>query len=234
MKKIFVLALMALFCIGASAGEDEKSKKTTWYVKLGGVSCSLTDFDAGDYELAETSSKLGYVVGIAFDRSIGSKGWFWGAGLQLRSKGGKTHYYTHKDMNDDNGGLGGSYTDTWNIDDTYNINTLEIPLSFGYKWRITDDWAVDFRVGGFFNYDISGNMKEKIYGWYDGKEYSYDETETKIGDLDCDKYSAGALAGIGVWYKKFNINLTYELGLMEQFEGGGKEKNLLFTVGYAL
>lgn len=225
---------MTLFCMGVSAQEDGTKKKTTWYVKVGGVSCTLSDFSSDDDVDLGSSSKFGYLVGIAFDRAIGSKGWFWGAGLQLRSKGGKSDSYSYKNMNDDNGGTGGSYTDTWNYDYTYNINALEIPISVGYKLSITDDWAVDLRIGGFVNYDLWGNVKEKSYGWYDGKSYDNGEEKYDLGDLDgYEALGYGALAGVGVWYKNFNLNFTYEYGFAESFENGGKERNCLLTLGYA-
>ena len=229
MKRICMIVLMALFCIGVCAQEEEESKKkTTWYVKLGGTFATLTGWEDEDID---NSSKMGYLVGIAFDRAVGTKGWFIGAGLQLRSKGGKTESYWYQDVSDG----GASWTDREHNDCTYNINTIEIPLYFGYKFHITDNWSVDLRIGGFANYDLWGNMKKKTYGWYDGKSYDNGETKTNMGDWeDYDSYSAGALAGLGVWYKKFNLNLTYEFGLLEQFgEAGGKERNWLLTFGYA-
>ena len=228
-----MIVLLIAFCIEVSA-RGEAEKKTTWYVKVGGTLCTLTDFENDEDLDLSTSSKMGYLVGIAFDKSIGKKGWFWSAGLQLRSKGGEADTYSYKDMNDDNGGTGGSYTDTWNYDYTYNINTLEIPLSVGYKLSIANDWAIDLRIGGFINYDLWGNVKKESYGWYDGKQYDNGEEEYDLDDMEgYESLGYGALAGIGVWYKNFNINFTYELGFAETFETGGKERNCLLTIGYA-
>ena len=234
MKKLIIVALMVTCCSTVMAQDNGKEKKTTWYVKVGGAFCTLADLESEEDVDLSTGSKTGYLIGIAFDRQIGTKGWFWGAGLQLRSKGGKADTYSYQDMNDYDSGGGASWTDTYNGEYTYNINALEIPLSVGYKLNITDDWAVDLRVGGFIDYDLWGNVKQKSYGWYDGKSYDNGETECDLDDLDgYESLGYGALAGIGVWYKNFNLNFTYEFGFAESFETGGKERNMLLTLGYS-
>ena len=233
MKRLFMIALVCV-ATGMAANAQNSEKRTTWYVKVGGAFCTLADIDSDEDVDLSTSSKLGYLVGIALDSKIGSKGWFWSAGLQLRSKGGEADTYSYKDMNDDNGGTGGSYTDTWNNDYTYNINTLEIPLAIGYKLNITDDLAVDLRIGGFIDYDLWGDVKHESYGWYDGKSYDNGEEKYDLDDVEgYESFGYGALAGIGVWYKNFNLNFTYEYGLAETFDIGGKERNMLLTLGYA-
>lgn len=196
MKKFlfFVVITFMSATVSAQVVTSTSFKKAksgiVWYIKAG---ANIANFsvDEGD----GTDAIFGYNVGIAFDRPIGSSGVFWNSGLQLATKG-------------------------WKYDDVkLNANKLEIPLTFGYKYKVNDDIAIDARIGGFANYDVFG--KEK----YDGKSRN-------LGDLeDYDRFSAGLQFGIGVWYQKLNFNITYQNGLVKQNEA--KEKNWMISLGYA-
>lgn len=204
MKKFLFLALVAFASATASAqvvtstSYTKAKSETIWYVKVGANFANLSaDGESG-------SSIIGYNVGIAFDKAIGTSGAFWNAGLQLATKGTKEEY--------------GGY------ESKLVAHKLEIPLTFGYKFEAGDDITIDGRVGGFVNYDLFGKVKETDN---DGYEASYN-----LGDLeDYDRLSAGIQFGVGVWYQKLNLNITYQLGLVEQNEC--KERNWMISLGYA-
>lgn len=202
MKKFLFLVVAAFVCstVGAqvvtSTSFKKAKKNTLWYVKAG-MNIASVDGEGAD-------ALVGYNVGIAFDRPIGGSGVFWGMGLQLATKGWKVSYEGDEIK--------------------MNANKLEIPLNFGYKYQINDDFAVDARVGGFVNYDVFGKMKVKEDG---------DEESISLGDLeDYDRFGAGIQFGVGVWYQKLNLNITYQNGLVEQ-DYLGKERNWMISLGYA-
>lgn len=166
-------------------------------------------------------SIVGYNVGIGFDSPIGTSGLFWSSGLSLATKGAK---YDE------------SY-DNERVEVKLNFNKLEIPLTIGYKYKIDNDWAVDARFGGFVNFDLWGKVTEE-YPYYDYEDYN--ETWKKnVGDIDgWSRVGAGLLIGIGGWWQNINLNLTYEFGLINQYDDGdddvgGKEHNLMISVAYA-
>lgn len=205
MKKILFFALAAFISATVSAQvvtstSFKKAKSgTVWYIKAGANIANVSVDGGGD----GPDAIFGYNVGIAFDRPIGGNGVFWNSGLQLATKGWKYSY------DEDEIKL--------------NANKLEIPLTFGYKYRVNDDIAVDARIGGFANYDVFGKMKVKENG---------DEESANLGDLeDYDRFSAGIQFGVGVWYQKLNFNITYQKGLVKQNEA--KEKNWMISLGYA-
>lgn len=203
MRKLILMVVAALACttinaqlVTSSSFKREKSK-TVWYAKVG---MTLANMSA-DGESAD--NLMGYHVGIAFDHPIGGSGAFWGMGLTLGTKGYKVSE--------------GKY------EVKMNANKLEIPLNFGYKYTINDDFAVDARIGGFVNYDVFGKYKES-----DGN----DEDSYNLGDLeDYDRFSAGIQFGVGVWYQHLNLNITYQNGLVKQNEA--KERNWMIGLGYA-
>lgn len=201
MKKVLFFALAAFMTVTVSAQvvtstSFKKAKSgTVWYIKAG-ANIANVSVDEGD----GPDAIFGYNVGIAFDRPIGSNGVFWNSGLLLATKGWKNSY------NGDEIKL--------------NANKLEIPLTFGYKYKVNDDIAIDARIGGFANYDVFGKYKKG-------------DDSCNLGDFEYydDRFSAGIQFGIGVWYQKLNFNITYQNGLVKQNES--KEKNWMISLGYA-
>lgn len=213
MKKFMFFLVAAFICSTASAQLvtsttiTKKRTKAVWYLKAGMNIANIS----GDG--VDASSIAGYNVGIMFDRPFGNSGAFWGMGLQLATKGFKIEEE-----------ISGAEAST-----KYFANKLEIPLNFGYKFQINDDLAVDARVGGFANYDVFGKVKSTVK--YQGNE---DTQSISLGDaVDAgDRFGAGIQFGVGVWYQHLNFNITYQKGLVDQFDGA-KENNWMLSLGYA-
>lgn len=203
MKKFMFLIVAAFVCstMNAQLVTSTSFKKgkaaTTWYVKAGATLANMSS------EGESADALFGYNVGLAFDRTIGSGGMFWGSVLQLATKGFKFGYDGEEVK--------------------LNVHKLELPLNLGYKLGVSDDLAIDARVGGFVNFDLFGKMTE---------EYDGDEESVNIGDIDdYERLSAGLQFGVGVWYQNLNFNITYQAGLLEANDM--KEKNWMISVGYA-
>ena len=204
MKKYLFFVVAAFVCSTVSAQlvtstSFKKGKSNTvWYVKAGMNISKIT----GDN--VDVDNKIGYNVGLAFDKPIGTSGLFWGSGLQLATKGFKTSVY--------------------DVEETFTAHKLELPLNFGYKYAVNDDIAIDARVGGFINYDLFGKLKITE----DGESVS-----ANLGDIDgYDRLGAGIQFGVGVWYQKLYLNFTLQKGLIEQWEKA-KESNFMISLGYA-
>lgn len=205
MKK-FTLLLAAVFVCSLASAQlvtttsyttvKRAKEKTVWYVKAGVTFANVGNFDEDQPSALDPSARLGYVVGIAFDMPLGHRGWFWNSGLQLATKGYK------------------------NDDEDYELkaNKIELPVTFGYKIKATDDFSIDLRVGGYVNYDL----------W---KTAGYSLTDEDEGDYI--SFSGGITGGIGVWYQKFNLNVSYQYGLVDLTYWWGSERNLMVSLGYA-
>lgn len=123
MKKFLLFVAVAMACstlsaqlVTSSTFRKEKAK-TLWYVKAGLDIAGMTG------ENVDVDNRIGYVVGVAFDRPISDKGLFWGMGLQLATKGFKV--------------TEGDSEATYEF--SLNANKLEIPVNFGYKYNITSN-----------------------------------------------------------------------------------------------
>ncbi|MDD6900884.1 MAG: outer membrane beta-barrel protein [bacterium] len=204
MKKILVIAVAAF--IGASASAQivqstmlniKKEKKTTWYVRAG-VSINNAAGEATKAlkdEECSVGSKMGYDFSIGFQRRIGNSGLYWGEELGLGTRGAKASY------SDEEGEEKNSLL-------AHNVKYQ--PLMLGFKYGITDDIKVDAHVGGFVSYDFAGTGKT---------EWSEDGSEdASISELDEDfgyqRLDAGVQAGIGVWYKRYNFDISYQKGFI--------------------
>lgn len=240
MKKFFVMLAVALMAASASAQVVTsrtyvKSKRTTvWYARVG---MSINNFaGGGDYVdaikadggEASFGSRIGTGIDFGFQRPIGGSGVYWGMELGIGSRG-----FSYEE-NDDK--TFGEYSEESNMS-TWNVKYS--PFTFGYKYSITDDFKLDGHVGAFVSYDFAGSrggtvidkdgVVEDVISW---KEFK-DEIDYK--DID-----AGMQIGIGAWWKKVNIDFTYQRGFISAFNWGDgynpvelKSSNFMIRVGYA-
>lgn len=109
-------------------------------------------------------------------------------------------------------------------DARFTTAKLEVPLNFGYKYALTEEVRLDGHIGAFINYDLFGTSEDKE------DDYSVDLSDME----DYDRLGYGLQFGVGVWYQKFNFNITYQKGLAKQYdEAKIFENNWMFSVGYA-
>lgn len=164
------------------------------------VGIGSNTFSGSDYEGAE--SKFGYNLGFDFNKTIKSKGAYWGMGFALGSRS-----YSVDDGD-------GSYT-------AHNLQWS--PFNFGWKISITDDIKIDPHVAAYVSADYAGKYKYKGYNddsIYDAEDYNY--------------FDAGMNIGVGVWYKRFNLDLMYQKGFLgddASLEGGAS--NFMVRLGVA-
>ncbi|MGM9773836.1 MAG: porin family protein [Candidatus Egerieousia sp.] len=150
-----------------------------------------------------TDSYVGYNFGFAIDHKIGQQGFFLNTGLQVASKGGKTG---DEDMTA-----------------KLTVGKIEIPVSIGFKLPANNNVAVEAFAGGYAHYDAWGKFKvsdEEYGGSIDLKDIE-----------DYDRFGAGIQFGAGVWYDRFNLSFTYQVGLTEH--SGTKDRIFGISLGYA-
>jgi hypothetical protein len=128
MKRLLIGVMAALCCLGMQA--QDQTSSTQWYVKAG---LNLSNISAYGISLDPLA---GYHLGVAFDKPIGSQGLYWGAGLQLATKGCKV----------DGAGDEGKV----------NVNKLELPVTLAYKFPVANRVLLDIRAGVFANVDLFG------------------------------------------------------------------------------
>ncbi len=191
MKKMLVLVLLVISAVTASAQMMtsrtlmKRESPTLWYVRAGFALNSLTGMDSDDKEYLGTAIKAGFELDFGFNKPIGKSGTYWGMELGIGNRGGKI---TQKD------------TDNATSYNTWSLNYS--PITFGYKYSVTDDIKLDIHLGAYALVDLSRKAKNN-----DGHECDADLEFTN-------RYDAGIQVGLGAWYKRFNLDFMYRHGFV--------------------
>lgn len=197
MKKLLTLALMAIITLGATAQVRTSRtfthvKKTTWYLRAGmnfsTPSSIKTDEDNSAYTTYDASGKVGFDMDFGFQKKIGTSNAYWGMELGVGTRGVDVKEFYDGEENEN---FDGSCTA---LGITYS------PITFGYKYSLTDNIKLDGHLGAFLSYDL-GSIGS----------YSY--------ELD-NSFDAGMQIGVGVWFSHVNLDFTYQAGFCNAFNGG--------------
>lgn len=229
MKKL-ILPLMMLAVSIPSFGQivrsttfAQREKRIDWYVRLG-LSCNNLTGDAvsevkdaikeekrdpGDNREFEAGfgTRANFDIEFGFNRFFGRTDLYWGMELGLGTRGGSYHAYQK--------------SPTYEGEDKCWVNTYGVkyvPFQLGYKFPVNDDIKIDAHLGVWLEYDFAGSYTEdewakwSTWGNSDNEEtYKrswgyYDDHVNGIG------IDAGLQLGIGVWFKRFNLNFTWQRG----------------------
>ena len=226
MKKIcaLLLAIVTIFPMNSQIVKsrtfgEKKSNPTTWYVRAGLSLNNLTgsampvakdkikeliqeDAEDGVKSSAGFGPRAGYDFEIGFRKNFGKSRLYWGMELGLGTRGGS--YHSSYSDNDSFEGKEACYAESFNI--------KYMPLQIGYLFPLTEKLSVDGHVGIFASYDFSNKSK----GWeeYEGEKDVEDFTE----DAYFQGFDAGLKLGIGVWYGRFNFDLSWQRGFATYLE----------------
>jgi hypothetical protein len=258
MKKLIAILLVALVgsvCANAKVvrsrtiGEKEKTP-TEWIFRLGasinnaagsGVNSIKEEQTDGENGSASVGSRVGMDFSVAFNKPIGKSGGYWGMELGIGSRGAslsstETNTYTYRgdvttQTNEYNGHIA-----TW--------NGKFSPFTIGYKYGINSDIKLDGHIGAFVSYDFAGSAVSDETFIENGEVISSDNDKFNLGDddlKDFERFDAGMQIGIGVWYHKFNFDITYQRGFINScdyyYDDGESHSifssNLILRVGYS-
>lgn len=214
MKKLLSIVAALLLCVGVQAQivssrsaivKSERTPSNTQWYLRAGL---------GVMNLAgsEADSNIGYNATFGYQKPLGSYGGYWGMEFGVGSRGmksGDMKFIAH--------------------------NVQYSPFTFGWKFDVNSDIAIDPHAGVFVSYDYSSKAKEngQSASWGDFAEY-LDAQFNYIG-VNYNHVDAGLNVGVGVWYKCFNLDLTYQRGFIDTFTemDGIKTSNFLVRLGIA-
>lgn len=226
---------------------ESPKRSTEWFMRVGlsmnnytgagmrEAKKNLKDYRKLDHvDKADYKARANFDLMFGFNKYFGQSDLYWGMEFGIGTRGGAYHTETHRDVH------GYSDTGRFKLDgtvdrksDTY-LNTYGIkyvPFTLGYKFPITTDFKVDAHLGLFLEFDFAGSYVSKSKetnapGWYDGELADYDESESMwdLEDADGNKlitpFDAGLQLGIGFWYKRLNLNFTWQRGFANYMHAG--------------
>ena len=211
MKKIVSFVCAALCCVAMNAqlvtsrsvsvstvSAPKAPSRTTWMVRLG-----LATNNVVSEELDDISAKIGYTFGFEFNKSMGRRGAYWGMDFTLASRGCDVDEYFE--------------------DCKFKLHSIQwAPFTFGWKIDLGHDLRLDPHIGVFGGYDFAGKFTD---GDEDIKIGDFDELE-EIFDATFNRFDIGIKTGVGLWYKKFNIDFTYQRGFVPVFDFSDADYNV--------
>ena len=210
MKKVLSMVAALLLCVGTQA-QIVSSRSTI--VKTEKQASSTQWFLRAGLNIMNFSgdgaegadSNIGYNATFGYQKPLGSTGGYWGMEFGLGSRGFK-------------------------VDDTKCMahNIQYSPFTFGWKFAVADNVRIDPHVGVFASYDYTSKMKE------DGESISWGDYADYM-EVDYNHFDAGMNIGVGVWYDRFNLDLTYQRGFIDVFTDadGIKTSNFMIRLGIA-
>lgn len=103
------------------------------------------------------------------------------------------------------------------LGDKLNPYYIEIPIHGGYRYSINDDFSIFGEFGPYLAVGVAGKRNgQKIF----------DQPGVK-------RFDFGVGLGIGAEYKKFQLRIGYDFGLLKTNDwGGNKNRNLYINLGY--
>lgn len=226
-----LMALMSVMALGASAQMltsrtyTKAKNPTLWYARLGASFNNVAGLGDAEYDAdgleSSFGTKTGFVVDFGFQKPIGKAGLYWGMELGLGNRG---YSYSH---NMDGGGEFSLLA--WNV--TYS------PFTFGYKYSITDNLKIDAHIGAFLSYDFAHGLSAKE----NGEKLDPDWDKFKDG-TNYNEFDGGLQLGIGVWFSRFNLDVTWQRGFspLAEYEKidsydyvTGNSSNIMLRLGVA-
>jgi hypothetical protein len=231
MKKLIAIALVTL--AGSSVANarlvrsrtfNEKEKAPTEWIIRAGVSLNNAAGDGVSYlkdddgdGFTSVGPRCGLDVSIAFNKPFITDGLYWGMELGFGSRGAsaKNEWY---DEYWDEGGTDKAHIATWNAKFS--------PFTIGYKYAINDAIKLDAHLGAFVSYDFAGSAK---YEWADDDDPDKLDFNDITDDLDFKCFDAGVQVGVGVWYKRFNFDITYQRGFVNACEASDLDGNSVYS-----
>jgi len=137
----------------------------------------------------------------------------------------------------------------WNDDgsnyDSENKNTMQtsnidIPIHLGYRINISENLAIDLKIGPYMTYALDGKLKSRgtftFYPDIHSSETESISSDRKIKDMHYNRFGAGLDVGLGMKVKEhFYVAGGYQQGFTKLMENTKLyERNILISLGIIL
>ena len=153
----------------------------------------------------ETSSVIGFHLGVTMDVPISSSFWL-STGVLYSGKG----YQYKRD----------SYNEDINI--KANPQYIDVPLLASYHLSLSDLLTLRLNAGPYVATCIGGDIKNDVGDW----NVSY---YSKTFTSEYSSFDYGIQAGVGLDFgKNFGVNIGYQLGIASDY----KNRNLMLSLAY--
>ena len=207
MKKLVTIAASLLLCMGMQAQIVSSRSSIVKSEKTPSSTQWVLRAGPSFMNVSAEGAKMnvGYDVTVGFQKPISTAGAYWGMDFGLASRGCKAE------------------------DVKFIAHDVQYaPFVFGWKIDVAKDIKIDPHASVSVSYDYTSKVKA------DGESISWGDFADALG-VDHNKVDAGLNIGVGAWYGRFNVDLTYHHGFINAFSdsNGFKANNVMLRVGIA-
>jgi len=203
MRKLFItsiLALTATFTLSAQRAARAEHHYRSFYgdvpvyygIRIGPAFSHVNSDDPMlDGGSLKTGLNIGGIMGVQVTQTVPV---YFEFGLSYIQKGG----IGYVPVENEDGSRG-------QMKFKYNLDYLELPFGFKYKYDFNEHMSLQPFLGGYFALGIGGKIKNfgerKAYSSFSGEEYSFR------------RFDGGLRFGCGLNYDLFYVEVAYEFGL---------------------
>lgn len=249
--KNFTLLTVSGLCLWAVTPvlkAQEKGSPWTFGVK-GGMNLSSSTLD-------NDGSKVGFNGGVTVEYDLGNR-FFLHSGLEYTNKRFENEtqdFFVSSPIPEE----GDSYSSISSLTmNTVRISYLQLPLTIGYRLPVSRNANITFRGGAYVAWGLNSRTKGTTVQteYLEDKQYHFVlyNNSNEYDNAQLQRLDYGLLGGVGFEYKRFFIDLNYELGLRNinkpdgnysyasqtgksysrmNSELGWRNRNLTLSVGY--
>lgn len=220
MKKLFIVAALAVVCSSASAQfvSSKSSTGSASTVNTDGWSTVYLQYNPMTFDMDGTSEDFtGFTLGYNRAISVSSS-----TPIYVEVGGALQYAYYSDDYDDD-----------YDIEYKYSVWSIKVPVSILYDWQVSNSVSILPFVGLTFRYNVSGKYKID----YDGDDYDWnlfddDDMEELGWDEAWKRFQMGWQIGVNAKFNKFLVGVSYGSDFSEIYDEC-KFKTTSITVGYS-
>lgn len=193
-----------------------KSQRAEWILRVGASFNSMPGLDfEHPSEDVKVGGKTGFVVDFGFNKYFKESKLYWGMDLGVGTRGASFNLPDSR------------YKDEHCKTGVTKYDVKFSPFIIGYKFSMGEKLQIDPHLGAYISYDFAESLS--------GTDESYYDPDAE------NIFDYGIQVGAGVWFDRFNLDLTYQRGFASNsisfypsnaaWADGGKTSNLLLRLG---
>ena len=185
-------------------------------------------FNASNFSASKFDSKAGFNIGadLMLDASDLIENTFVRVNLLLQRKGSRFNLNKIRDSKD-----------TLPLETKARVLYLEMPLAYGYAYRLNNDWALFGEMGPYFAFGLGGHYHTPAYGtplFTDAPSY-VPFFSSKFHSQKPGRFDAGwNIAVGGILWNQHQFKMGYEFGFINMNDSFQQNRNFMINYTYFL
>lgn len=244
---------MVALCFSIASATDyndtapfaNENRNSRWIIRAG---LSVNTVTGGTVKFIKNTTgarfhaSFGYDISATFNQPLSNKGWFWGVQIGMSTRGWRL-VSAKETFELPTGSI--CVAQTKGHLRAYSFRWL--PWIAGYRHAINKNTSFEMHISPYFTYDFTGSDRGVSYiGIKNPGSTKWDKEDSSKQKEDLDhvsgmdaaheyqRFDIGLDVGVGIWYRQFNFDLSFEQGFIPIFKHENLYSSKAFIrLGYA-